>query len=203
MIMIETPKKEELTVNKKEILRYLGYGKNDGDSDILTKIDGASLKVFESIAPKICYEKYPLIQKEGVLSFGMVTTTSENLKKNLSDCREVIVFAATIGIGADRLIAKYSQASPALAVIYQATATAYIEALCDAFCQKLESINGGKFLRPRFSPGYGDFGVENQKEIFDMLDVPRKIGISLTESFQMMPSKSVTAVIGISEKDCE
>ena len=40
---------------------------------------------------------------------------------------------------------------------------------------------------------------ENQKEIFNMLDVPRKIGVTLTESMQMVPTKSVSAVVGISK----
>ena len=49
----------------------------------------------------------------------------------------------------------------------------------------------------RDSPGYGDFPLEAQREILVILDTPRKIGVSLTDSLLMVPSKSVSAVIGV------
>ena len=58
-------------------------------------------------------------------------------------------------------------------------------------------------LRPRFSPGYGDLPLELQKDVFRVLDCPRKIGLSLNESLLMSPSKSVTAIIGIGKGDVE
>ena len=48
----------------------------------------------------------------------------------------------------------------------------------------------GLYLRPRFSPGYGDFALEYQKDIFRMLECEKRIGITLTEGNLMMPSKS-------------
>lgn len=51
----------------------------------------------------------------------------------------------------------------------------------------------------RFSPGYGDLPLETQRELVRVLDTHRKIGVSLTGSCLMMPSKSVTAILGISD----
>lgn len=56
------------------------------------------------------------------------------------------------------------------------------------------------YTRPRFSPGYGDLPINMQKDIFAALDCPRKIGLSLNESLLMSPSKSVTAIIGVSAR---
>ena len=202
--MIEIFQKDDLLVNKKEILRYLGYGKNDADEVVLKKIDLATERIAENLSLKVCYEKYPIKKLGEELQFGIVKTNSQSLKRNLQDCESVVFFSATVGIGIDRLIGKFSAVSSIDALVYQAVGTAYIEVLCDAFCEKLVEMEKGKFLRPRFSPGYGDFGIENQKEIFKMLDSTRKIGVSLTESLQMVPSKSVTAIVGISDKktDC-
>lgn len=61
-----------------------------------------------------------------------------------------------------------------------------------------EYLEKGLYLRPRFSPGYGDFPLSAQKEILDGLEAGKRIGITLTEGYLMMPSKSVTAVIGVS-----
>lgn len=195
--MIENIDKSKLDIDQKEILRYLGYGKADADEKTLERINKLTEELKKELAPKVCYEKYPVTKNEK-LCFGTVKTSSEKLKKNLSGCDSVVVFVATIGVGIDRIIGKYSCVSPLDAVICQAIGTAFIEAVCDKFCENLEKES---FLRPRFSPGYGDFSIEHQKEIFSMLDVPRKIGVTLTEGMQMVPTKSVSAVVGTSKED--
>ena len=56
----------------------------------------------------------------------------------------------------------------------------------------------GLYLRPRFSPGYGDLPLTLQKDIIRILNTPKTIGVSLTDACLMVPSKSVTALIGVS-----
>ena len=192
MVMIETLDKSEIEIKEKEILRYLGYGKNDADEKTLEKIRTLIKELQKELMPKVCYEKFPVIKEEDFISFGVIKTNSKDLKKNLKECEEVVVFVATIGVGVDRIIGKYSNISPLDAVICQAIGATLIEEVCNVFCAKL-----GDGIRPRYSPGYGDFSVENQKEIFGMLDIPRKIGVTLTESMQMVPTKSVSALVGI------
>ena len=53
---------------------------------------------------------------------------------------------------------------------------------------------------PRFSPGYGDFPLECQGMLLEALEAGKRIGIKLTDSLLMMPSKSVSAVMGASRK---
>ena len=130
---------------------------------------------------------------------GPLSVASQDLRKNLRGCKEAFVFAATIGIEMDRMIARALPISPAKALWLQAIGTERIEALCDAFCEKLEkSVN--KRLRPRFSPGYGDIPLEIQRDIFRILDCA-KLGICLNESLLMSPTKSVTAFIGIPDDE--
>ena len=84
----------------------------------------------------------------------------------------------------------------------QALGSERVEALCDEFEKDIKKELGGEgvFFRPRFSPGYGDLPLEFQKDIFRLLECPRRIGISLGESLLMTPSKSVTAIIGFGDK---
>ena len=55
----------------------------------------------------------------------------------------------------------------------------------------------GYYLRPRFSPGYGDFSIGHQGGILRMLDASKRIGLSMTDGNMLAPTKSVTAVIGL------
>lgn len=200
--MIETLDKSDIKINRKEILRYLGYGKNDADEKTLDRIEALVEEVKKELSPKVCYEKFPVIKDGENICFGPVKTDSQALKRNLDGCCEAVVFIATAGIGTDRIIGKYSSVSPLDAVICQAIGAAIIEEICDLFCENLKEEG---FLRPRFSPGYGDFLIDNQKEIFKMLDAPKKVGVTLTESLQMVPTKSVSAVVGITKEgaDCK
>ena len=129
-------------------------------------------------------------------------TKSRNLSVNLKDCEKILVFAATLGVGADYLIQKYNRLEMSRAVILQAASAAMIEEYCDQVCEglKKEYEEKGMYLRPRFSPGYGDFSLSCQSAVLDALDAGKHLGIKLTDSFLMMPSKSVTAVIGVSQK---
>jgi len=90
----------------------------------------------------------------------------------------------------------------AKAVILQACAAAVIEEYCDEVQQSIaeEYAKEGLFLRPRFSPVYGDFSITHQKAIVAILQCGKKIGIHLTKNYMLVPTKSVTAVIGISNQ---
>ena len=66
------------------------------------------------------------------------------------------------------------------------------------FCKNIgKEHNSG--TKPRFSPGYGDFDISYQKNIFSCLNSEKYIGLTLTDSMLMVPSKSVTAVVGLTE----
>lgn len=174
-------------VSEKEILRYAGGG--DGEvkkllSECLREIEG-------KLSYKVCRAIVPVDICGNLVDFGFASVFSENLSKNLKGCRSAVIFAATVGLAPDRLIARYCVTSPAKALLFQAVGAERIEALCDAVSSEYEGS------RPRFSPGYGDLPLAFQKEIFRLLDCPRTIGVTLNESLLMSPSKSVTAIMGI------
>ena len=117
--------------------------------------------------------------------------STELINKHIKIIYEDI--AATIGAKADLTISRYARFSPAKELLADAYFTERIEALCDTFT--------AKFNRPerRFSPGYGDLPLTFQRVLFEVLDCPRSIGLTLGENLLMMPTKSVTAVIGRKE----
>lgn len=184
----------EIKADEQEALRYLGYGKSTPDEKTKSLIAECKAELENVIVAKCCYIRTPVVIKENALDIGFGEIQSRALSKNLAGCSEAFIFAATIGIGADRLILKYEKTAPSKAVVIDALASSAIEVWCDKInhqlCKDLRS-------KPRFSPGYGDFDIKHQKDIMALLDTSRKIGLTLSDSMLMTPTKSVTAVIGI------
>ncbi len=185
-------------VNKKEVLRYALCGAGvDAEAEKL--IENCVSELLRELCYKVCYACFPLISDGDELDLGFARVKSASLAKNLAGCSHIVLFAATVGAGADRLIAKYSRTKPSKAHIMQALGAERVESLCDVFCDEIEAeaSKHGYCTRPRFSPGYGDLGLELQKQIFRTLDVTRKIDVGLNESLLMFPTKSVTAIVGL------
>lgn len=181
---------------KSEALRYLGYKKNIPDNITDKLISECTSELMSVITPRCCYAFTDVIFiDEGILDIGFGEVHSSSLYSHLQGCKKAVLFAATVGIGADRLIAKYKRLSPAKSVVADALSSSAIESFCDTaegiITQNIEMHCS------RFSAGYGDFSLEYQRQFISVLDVSRKIGVALSDSLLMTPTKSVTAVIGI------
>ena len=135
-----------------------------------------------------------------MLCFAGIRVCSKDLSANLRDCSGVYLMAVTLGPGPDLLVRRASVGRMSRAVIYQAAAAAMTETWCDLINERIrkEAERDGLYTRPRFSPGYGDLPLALQKDISRILNMRGEIGVSLTETMLMMPSKSVTALIGVS-----
>lgn len=187
-------------INKKEMIRYLGYGKTQPDDRVLELIDICAREVEAIAEPRSVSRRFPLVLEGNDIWAGGQHFHSGKLARNLKDCTEVLFFAATLGNGVDRLLNKYLRLQMSKAVIVQAAAAAAIEDYCDA-CQKAireKMAEEGLYVRPRYSPGYGDLDLSVQEAFLQTLNAQKTVGIVLTEGNIMLPEKSVTAVMGLS-----
>ena len=182
----------DLKIKIKDVLRYLRVKENDGTMRRL--LEECSTCVYECASPKAVYTKVNVKIKRDTVDFGFMKVKSSSLSVHLSECDEAYVIATTLGVGIDRLFEKYNRILQTKAAVCDATASALIESFCDYVN---ETVVENKESVMRFSPGYGDFDLKHQKEILDYLDANKKIGITLTDSYMMVPSKSITAIIGI------
>ncbi len=186
-------------VRREEILRYAGVrGEREEISPLLSECLEEAERVLNY---SVCYTEFPIQRTESALDLGFATTASRDLRKNLSGCSSGIVFAATVGLGIDRLISRHARISPTRALLFQAVGAERIESLCEAFCRELSETQGEYLFHPRFSPGYGDLPLDLQKDIFARLDCPRRIGLHLNQSLLLSPTKSVTALIGREKRE--
>ena len=182
---------------EKEILRYAGSPSADKETQDLLKTCLSIAK--DKFVYKVCYCRLPVNIAEDICDFGAFKVKSLKLAQNLKGCHSVIIFGATVGVEIDRLVAKYSRISPAKALMLQAMGAERIEALCDTLCEDI-TRDLKTNLKPRFSSGYGDLPLDTQKQIFNLLNCSKHIGLSLNDSLIMSPSKSVTAFVGLTDE---
>lgn len=185
-----------------EIIRYLGYQKIQPNDEIHHMIQKCMDTLYKKSNLRKVYQLYPLSFEKDALVIATMHIHSKNLFYNLKRCEKVYLLAVTIGPAVDQLIRRSEIMNIVEAAIYQAAGAAYVEAWCDAVNQEIKekAKAEGYICRPRFSPGYGDFSLTFQKDFSNLLDMPKNVGITLTDSLLMVPSKSVTAVIGLAKQ---
>lgn len=192
--------------NMEEIVRYSGAKQLDAS---LKSIISSCIKELDEIVVtySVCYTIVPFITDGKIIDFKDFKIESENLAHVLKGTDKALIFACTIGLGIDRLIQKYSQIDTLRAVVLQAIGAERVETFTDIFLKEYEDENNVK-LTKRFSPGYGDLSLDNQRKVFALLKPEKSIGVTLNASLLMSPSKSVTAIVGINgectkDEDCE
>ena len=188
----------------KEVQRYMGYhGISEIAPDMQERIAKAVEQVSSQSHPRLVIKEFRISvsEKEVVIHADNedVTLESESLCRNLSGCKRALLLAATIGPSCDMLVRRAAVKSAADSAVYQAAGAAAIEAFLDSENDRLRKEYEAEdlYLRPRFSPGYGDLKLDHQKDWFRLLDISKQVGIELTDSLLMVPTKSVTAIIGI------
>ena len=185
-----------IPTDEQEILRYAQLPK---DADIPESLPlSECLRMAEGrILCRAVWRQYPLTCKGSALDLGFARTDSASLKKHLEGCSALLLFCCTAGVEMDRLIARAQLRSPVHGLLMHALGAQQVEAACDKLCAALALSFPDRTLTPRFSPGYGDLPLSLQRDIFSALSCERLIGVTLTDSLLMRPSKSVTAVVGI------
>ena len=186
-----------------EIYRYMGIKNSEEISDTIKNRVKELLCTAKELSDfKYVYQKFEITSSGDEIDFGFAKIKSRALAKNLSGCPEAIVFAATLGMEFEKKLRFFSASEPADALIFQAVGTELLEDFCDRITEEvfLKGYPEGYGTRPRFSPGYGDLELKIQRDIFRILKPEKLIGAYLTDSLMMVPSKTVTAIVGITDK---
>ena len=129
----------DLQPDPAEILRYEGMPKTSAPDPLMEEC----LSELGEIRGRLCWRQFPIRRTEdGRTDLGFCRTASKNLAANLKNCSSLVLFAGTLGIEIDRLLAKYGRLSPAKQLWFQAIGAAGVEAMCDAFCEDVRALAG-------------------------------------------------------------
>ena len=184
-------------ISHAEALRYLGFRGKDSSAEEADLCRCEAI-LRAAVRPGAVW-RLMKIGPDGCLSGTSFKPEGESVRALLQNCDSVILMAATLGAETDLLIRRTQGRSLADAAVLDALANAAIENVCDNLCMDLAREMSPRALTPRFSPGYGDFPLSWQGAFFSVLNLTRRIGVTLTSSGLMVPQKTVTALMGVSD----
>lgn len=133
----------------------------------------------------------------GYLEISNQQFDSGKLKNVLAPCRKAILFLTTLGDDIDRLIKHKVAKRLSYGYILDAAASVAVESGTEALIEQIEDeLDENVEITLRYSPGYCDWALREQKKLFNILPHER-IGVTLNKSFLMSPRKSISGLAGI------
>jgi hypothetical protein len=196
------------TIGNDELAKLLGSQKKKSlPMSIKKKVQTARQKLKRLIKPSLHYRIVkPSVMDIDVVQLGeTVEFTSANLANTLTNAEKIVCFVGTIGTGVEheinRLLSKQKLAE---AYILDAMASVAVENMIDRFQDLMANQFSAEHrtVTLRFSPGYCDWPVTQQKKLFKIFD-PKEIDVELLDSCLMKPRKSISGVFGITPQESE
>lgn len=189
-----------MRLNVDDAVRYMGAGK--GNAEIREMTAEIAEELEKAVKPRFTWRTFHIeMQEGGVLFREAGEILPGKLAVNmLQECETAVLMVCTLGAEFDAMQRAWSARDMARAVVLDACGSALVEAGCDAAEEELAGRFPGMYRTDRFSSGYGDIPLETQDWILRAVDAGRRLGVTVTASCLMIPSKSVTAVIGLSDK---
>ena len=186
-----------MTVELSEIARYMRMGRTVPDGPLAERVARLRDEGLAAVRPARVWRRFS-VEDGAIASGGMRLEISGDLGRLMQGCRAAYLVCCTLGPRFDAFMRRASVSSGADTLAVQAIGAALIEKLTDSAEDDIrKELFPGESLVKRYSPGYGDFPLAAQRTLLGLLDAPRTVGVSLTDTLLMAPSKSVSAVIGV------
>lgn len=194
------------SIKTTDVVRFIsGSNRTKISKSFRRKIVTFNDNVIPSLKPKISYKTYRIAATNGqsVILENSAVFSSPKLAKTMRASREVVCFLATAGPELDAEISRITaQGRVSSAYVLDVMGSILVERVVNGFqeeARKKLRIKG-KEVTLRFSPGYCDWPLTQQKELFGLLDA-QDLGVKLSRSCLMTPRKSISGVFGIYSLD--
>jgi len=190
-------------LNQNEALRYLGYGVNAPDTKVQYLLDECEEVLLSIAKPRFVYKVFDIeTVQEGVkvLNTNLVMP-GDSIKEHLKGCEKAVLMGVTISMDVDRLLRKTQVNDMTRTVIMDSLASVAVEQVCNKIEELIKNELAAYNQTWRFGVGYGDLPLEIQGDFLAIINAPKLIGLSASKSNMLIPTKSVTAIIGLSKKE--
>ena len=183
-----------------DAVRYMGAG--EGNAEVRRMAEKTAAELEKKITPRYTWRAFRTeIRGDGVFLPEAGETLTGTLARNmLAECDTAVILLCTLGAAFEALQRTEEARDMAKAVVLDACGSAWVDAGCDEAENEIAARFPGVYRTDRFSPGYGDLPLESQEWILRELNAGRRLGVTETASHLLIPAKSVTAVIGLSDR---
>jgi hypothetical protein len=189
-------------IDRETLLKIAGYSdKRPAPPRLVSAADRIVERALALAHPRAVYEVHETAQDDdGAITLGGGRFTGKILARVLKASDLAAVYAVTLGPELDTEASGFAAKGDVLSSVLLDTAgtlvlaTASIALIGRIF--NTEAAPRGWAVTPPFGPGQCRWDLAEQRVLFDLI-VPPRIGISLTDTFLMIPKKSVSGLLGI------
>lgn len=189
-----------MLTDAREALRYLGCRTYTAAQ--LAGAEDAAAELEQAAPPRWVWRLFDLrregealrLQESGLRLEGRLA------RRALAESGQAALLVCTLGARFDSLCRAWEKRDMARAALLDACGSTLVEAGCEQAEAEIRARLPGKYLTDRFSPGYGDLPLALQPELLRATDAARRLGVTVTASNMLIPVKTVTTVIGVSER---
>lgn len=191
----------KLATTPEEIYEAMGYGSESPGEDIREIVE----EVLEHVA-SFAIGRFMYFTTEGVLSSKTLEMEKNTfnvgpiIARQLAGSTSFVLFVATAGQEFQQWMDRVKLCDDmVLQYIADSLGSCLAEKVADYMEKHLSAVIASQGLKHtnRFSPGYCNWHVSEQQNLFSLFPTPAPCGIELTESSLMIPIKSVSGIIGI------
>ncbi|MBE0431117.1 MAG: hypothetical protein IBX67_04745 [Dehalococcoidia bacterium] len=196
----------DIEIDKKQICQYIGYNDDHHlSARISSLIDDYSKHAHQLINPLYSYVIRKVEWARGTMALveGSIIFKSWVVVQLLEQCQQVAIFVVTIGKYLEDTAAQLARDGLILqATVLDAIGSNAVEKVAEHAQGKIGQIaeSKGLVISRRFSPGYCDWNIGQQRMIFAAL-TGNTVGVRLTGECLMIPQKSISGIIGIGPPD--
>ena len=195
-------------IDRAEALRYLGYAGQEIDPALRVRFEQLVCACEREMRPACVHATFIIDEArsswEGddahvALVGCSFVLDGRDIAAHLRGACKAALMACTLGAASERELRKHAALGPTDGLLYDAAASALVEAAADRAEAAIveEAASQGLRTNCRYSPGYGDFPLTVQPAFLAALDAPRRLGLVATEDHLLVPTKSITAVVGL------
>lgn len=194
----------QIDIDSQQVLHRIGYDTDRRPSARMESLINEYVdNVCHLIEPSYSYvvRDIELVQGPLVVIEGFVTFKSKVIARLLEQCGKVAVFALTIGNRLEEMVGRLAEDKLVLqAAVLDAIGSGVVETVADFVQDRIGEVASAQGLcsSQRFSPGYCDWKIDQQKMLFRAMN-GNSAGVRLTEGCLMLPQKSISGIIGIGQ----
>ena len=204
--MITISNQAEIEVDRRRVLRSMGYSTNRKPSARVGSLVDEHMKTAHQLMEPIysyIIKDIEAVRRSCVFLDGSIVLESEVIARLMEQCIMVAVFLVTIGNRLEKMVLRLAEDGLVLkSAVLDAIGSVAAETAAECVQGRIGEVARAQELSTsrRFSPGYCDWALRQQKMVFRAMD-GNSIGVRLTRECLMLPRKSISGVIGIGPRD--